>query len=566
MYKDYFRLNEMPFSIAPDPRFLFMSDRHREALAHLLYGVQGEGGIVLLTGEVGTGKTTICRSLLEQLPENIDVAFILNPRMSVEELLQTVCGEYHIAVPQGGPGSKVYVDAIHARLLEANAQGRRAIVIVDEAQNLDPQVLEQLRLMTNLETNTRKLMQIILIGQPELRDLLAKTEMRQVAQRVIAHYHLTHLSQPEVYAYVAHRLQIAGAPPGLFAEGLTRRLYRATGGVPRLINLVCDRALLGTYVQGRQQVTLPTLRQAIKEVAAARAPSRRRLVLGMGVGALVGLGAAVAVGASLSGWSLPWAVAPAGPAAVAPAPPAPPATVAPAPRPEPEPAAAVAAAPTGAATSAPPAEPVLDSVEWPASLSRGESEALAFDAMFQRHGLHFELARGGDPCRQALEHGLRCYSGRGGIADLALLDQPAIMRMTSPDGREYAVTLVGLQDRIATLIVAGVERRVALASLGDTWSGRFVVIWRAPAGFGDSLQISQRGPAVAWLREALARIDGAADEDGPAVFNAALASRLRAFQIAEGIQPDGLVGPLTAIRLNVRSGQGGPRLTGDRKG
>src|SRR5690242_18870564 len=137
MYKDYFRLTELPFSIAPDPRFLFMSDRHREALAHLLYGVQGEGGIVLLTGEVGTGKTTICRSLLEQLPEHIDVAFILNPRMNVEELLETICDEYHIPVAPHRPGIKAFVDAIHARLLDANGRGRRAILIVDEAQNLD---------------------------------------------------------------------------------------------------------------------------------------------------------------------------------------------------------------------------------------------------------------------------------------------------------------------------------------------------------------------------------------------------------------------------------------------
>ena len=231
---------------------------------------------MLLTGEVGTGKTTVCRSMLLQLPDNIDVAFILNPLMSVEELLQTVCEEYHIAVAPGRRGIKAFVDAIYARLLETNASGRRAILIVDEAQNLDPLVLEQLRLLTNLETNTRKLIQIILIGQPELQDLLARPEMRQVAQRVIARYHLTQLNPLEVDAYVAHRLRLSGASPSIFPGTLLKQLYRASGGVPRLINLVCDRALLGTYVQGQQQVSAPTLRQAINEVVAARKPRRYR--------------------------------------------------------------------------------------------------------------------------------------------------------------------------------------------------------------------------------------------------------------------------------------------------
>jgi len=268
MYQDYFRLNEMPFSIAPDPRFLFMSNRHREAMAHLLYGAQGEGGIVLLTGEVGTGKTTICRSLLEQLPENIDVAFILNPRMSAEEFLQTICEEFHIHIAPERSGIKCFVDALNAQLLSAHASGRRAILIVDEAQNLDSIVLEQLRLLTNLETNTRKLLQIFLIGQPELQGMLARPEMRQVSQRVVARYHLGNLNQSEVNSYVAHRLHVAGASPLIFPEALVKQVYRASGGVPRLINLICDRALLGTYVQGQQQVTAPVLRQAVLEVFA----------------------------------------------------------------------------------------------------------------------------------------------------------------------------------------------------------------------------------------------------------------------------------------------------------
>ena len=554
MYKDYFRLSEMPFSIVPDPRFLFLSDRHREAIAHLLYGVQGEGGIVLLTGEVGTGKTTVCRSLLEQLPENIDVAFILNPRMNVEELLQTVCEEFHIAVAPANPGTKPFVDAIHAWLLETNARGRRAILIVDEAQNLDPLVLEQLRLLTNLETNTRKLLQIFLIGQPELQAMLARPEMRQVAQRVVVRYHLSRLDPSEISAYVAHRLRISGAPPAIFPDSLMKPLYRASGGVPRLINLVCDRALLVTYVKGRQQVTAPLLRQAVREVVAARPPRRYRwaaVVAGLLAMASAALVEATGMTNVMSGWSSPW-FAPVSPVTLT-APAQPPAV----PIRPPEPAA-LPRSPEPAVVSLPTA-----TVEWPGSIAIANSEALAFQSLFKLYGMNVDVPSRADPCRQAEELGMRCYAGRGGLSDLLLLDQPVVMRLSSADGREYSVTLTALdmEHQAATLLVAGTERRVALGDLATAWSGRYVLIWKSPPGFRDSLVMNQRGPAVTWLRQAMATIDGLHD-DGTGMLDAALAQRIRVFQLAEGIQPDGLVGPLTAIRLNVRSGQGGPRLAG----
>ncbi len=271
MYKDYFRLSHMPFSIAPDPRFLYMSARHREALAHLLYGVQGEGGIVLLTGEVGTGKTTLCRALLEQIDPQCDVAFILNPKMGVDELLAAICDEFHATQAPAGASVKRLVDAITAQLLRSNAAGRRAVLIIDEAQNLQPEVLEQLRLLTNLETSTRKLLQIILIGQPELQAMLRRRELRQVAQRIVARYHLSHLTRAEVAAYVTHRLAISGAQLPLLPSSLVGLLYRLSGGVPRLINLICDRALLGTYVRGMLQVTPRVLRIAAAEVCGVSA-------------------------------------------------------------------------------------------------------------------------------------------------------------------------------------------------------------------------------------------------------------------------------------------------------
>src|SRR5512141_809928 len=216
MYEQYFGLAEAPFSIAPDPRYLYLSQRHQEALAHLLYGVNGGGGFVLLTGEVGAGKTTVCRCLLEQIPASCDVAYIFNPKLTVGELLSTICLEFGIAVPPGNTSVKVFVDCINAYLIDAHARGRHTVLIIDEAQNLSADVLEQMRLLTNLETSQRKLLQIILLGQSELAEMLARPELRQLAQRVIARYHLGPLAKREVADYVRHRLEVAGAQRQLF--------------------------------------------------------------------------------------------------------------------------------------------------------------------------------------------------------------------------------------------------------------------------------------------------------------------------------------------------------------
>jgi type II secretory pathway predicted ATPase ExeA len=266
MYKEYFRLKHMPFSIAPDPLYLYMSEGHREALAHLLYGIRSEGGFVLLTGEVGTGKTTVCRCLLEQLPDTVDVAFILNPKLSTEELLANICEELGICYPEGAHGTKVYVDALNNYLLESFGKGRKAVLIIEEAQNLSSDLLEQVRLLTNLETNESKLLQIIMIGQPELREKLALPELRQLAQRITARYHLGPLTKKEIPSYVAHRLQVAGGLGTLFEPGTMSRLYRLSGGIPRLVNIICDRALLGAYVKGKDRIDGRILRNAAREV------------------------------------------------------------------------------------------------------------------------------------------------------------------------------------------------------------------------------------------------------------------------------------------------------------
>ncbi len=295
MYRKYFGMKRPPFSIAPDPRYLYMSEQHREALAHLLYGVRGDGGFVLLTGEVGTGKTTVCRRLLEVLTKNVVVAFIIYPKLSVAELLATVCDEFGISYP-GKTSIKVLVDRINAFLLDLNARRKKAIIIIEEAQNLSRDVLEHIRLLTNLETNERKLLQIILIGQPELRDKLARPEMKQLAQRIVARCHLEALSKADLVGYVNHRLAVArgrrlpggddsssgrtgaaeGPPAALFSQDALNSLYAYSGGIPRFINLICDRALLGAFVQKKQSVDRATLTKAAREVLGARLPQTNR--------------------------------------------------------------------------------------------------------------------------------------------------------------------------------------------------------------------------------------------------------------------------------------------------
>ena len=275
MYLPHYGLTEPPFAITPDPRFVFLSERHRDALAHLLYGVGqgGSGGFVQLTGEVGTGKTTLCRLLLEQLPESVRVALVLNPRLTALELLETICEELHVEIPGKRRSLKLQVDALNQHLLQAYADGLRVVLIIDEAQELQREALEQVRLLTNLETPTQKLLQVILLGQPELRETLSRPSLRQLAQRITARFHLTPLAAHETEAYLRHRLQVAGATGFPFDAAAVRRLHALAGGVPRLLNVLADRTLLAGYVHGRVQLDAARVDQAAAEVLPA--PARR---------------------------------------------------------------------------------------------------------------------------------------------------------------------------------------------------------------------------------------------------------------------------------------------------
>ncbi|MEO6276742.1 AAA family ATPase [Roseateles sp.] len=547
MYAPFFGLKQAPFSIAPDPHYLFMSERHREALAHLLYGLDGGGGFVLLTGEIGAGKTTVCRCFLEQIPANCNVAYIFNPKLTVTELLQAICDEFHAQVAAGAQTVKDYLDPLNAFLLAQHAAGRNNVLIIDEAQNLSADVLEQLRLLTNLETSERKLLQVVLIGQPELRGMLARPKLEQLAQRVIARFHLGALSEAETALYIRHRLTVAGLTGALpFDRKALRLIHQLTRGVPRRINLLCDRALLGSYASGQTQVTPAIVRQAAAEVFDAQVPPRAKRGPDP-VGMALALLAAAVAGAGLI-WGLQQqSRAGRGGSAAAPA-----ASAAP--------LAASAASQLLAAASSPepgpePAPEPLHLADWTA----GDADAWA--GLAQAWGL--PLPPQADPCTAAAQAGLQCYrTTNGSLSLIRLIDRPVLLTLRRPGQPPALAALVGLDGQQATLVVDGTPRRVALAELAGAWRGEFTTFWRVPPGYvnrADNIR-----PLREWLAAQLARMPGMA-VPAPSAASAPLgwpevSAQVQAFQATQGLQPDGLVGPITLMLINRAAGVAEPRL------
>lgn len=583
MYAPFFGLQHPPFSIAPDPRYLFMSERHREALAHLLYGLDAGGGFVLLTGEVGAGKTTVCRCFLEQIPSHCNVAYIFNPKLTVRELLRSICDEFGVphkpTVPGGVETVKDYIDPLNASLLAAHAAGRNTVLIIDEAQNLSADVLEQLRLLTNLETSERKLLQIILIGQPELRAMVAKPSMEQLAQRVIARFHLGALSPQETQQYIAHRLAVAGLTGPLpFDRGALRRVHALSHGVPRRINLLCDRALLGAYAAGARQVNRAIVNRAAREVfdaPASAAAARSARQAGLPRWALAGLGAvAGAAAVAAAGWGMGvWPahrggaqVATTGPGATvaqgaASSPGAkPPAAAAPAavlPASAAAASAPVAAAPAVPASSAAPSSALDQFMQ-----AQPAADAPAWQALASAWGA--ALPAGADACATLPREGLRCYRNRrAGLNLVRQIDRPVLLALYPSEEAEAPVSVLlrGLDGDNATLEGGGRSLRVPVAELAQVWRGEIATLWRAPVGMPDRGEITDSPAGAAWLDQRLA--SKAAGGSGPGskpVTPAQRQSRIHRFQLAQGVTPDGRAGPLTLMLLNRATGVNEPRL------
>ncbi|MCC9648456.1 AAA family ATPase [Rubrivivax sp. JA1029] len=571
--ESFFGLSREPFSIAPDPRFLYPSEQHREALELLNYGLARGASFVLLTGEIGAGKTTLWRTFLEQLPSNVDVASVVNPKLGVDALIARVFEDLHVELP-AADGPVDMIDALHGHLLLAHAQGRRTLIVIDEAQALSHEVLEQLRLLTNLDSSGRKL-QVLLIGQPELRGMLARPELEPLAQRIVVRAHLGALTEAQTAAYVEHRLRVAGLQGALPFDGEALGLvHRFSGGVPRRVNVLCDRALALAAEAGQRRVDVVRLERAAHDVAGppVRPATPPSAVIAAPGGAPARVapwafvaGAGLALAATLGALSWRDAAPPAAAAVVAPAAPAPAATVAAAPAPAAfasAPVAAPAVAPVAAPPSPtlPPAEPASPAAAPSPLAARAELPPQALlpavhdYAWFSGDGADEVGARRrlarlwglgrvvGDPCAAAAAAaGLACWSGRVPLSTLRQLDRPGLLHLADERGRPGYALLVALDEDTATLQIAERREHVPLLKLARWWHGGFTTLWRPPSD-------------TAWTAR-LQALDGETATDA-----ASLARRIAGFQRARGLAVDGVAGPQTLMLLARDEHDAEPRL------
>lgn len=602
MYKAFYGLKDNPFSIAPNPTYLFLSDRHREALAHLTYGLGETGGFVLLTGEVGTGKTTVSRCLLRQLPDTTDTAFILNPALTELELLATLCDE--LKIPYGeSPSLKRLTDLISGFLLKNHNAGRNTVLIIDEAQHLKAEVLEQLRLLTNLETDTKKLLQVILIGQPELQQLLKRQELRQLAQRITARYHLLPLTAEEVGLYVQHRLQVAGRFEPLFNAGAIKALHKASGGIPRIINLLCERALMAGFAQSRVPINKQMVRQAAVEVLGLE-PQRpswyeRPLPLTLATALTFGVAlygfnylnqpvtAATSLGSPIG--SAPVQAAPESPqlesqpavtvnqSAIAPL------------QPDSSGITSGAQSETAIVSSADIATdnnllsqasaesaPISRITDAGAELAELEArqakvrDRVLTDAVSQSRSLDTAYAalfgawglapiKDLSPCESAREQGLSCFQQQGTWFNLVKLNYPAVAYMMDDTGGEFFVTVIERDGDELLVQLAEQQLWVNRDWFNRHFTGTFELFWQAPVYSPREIGIASPQPEVQWLENGLAKVD----KITPRLvneFDTELENRLKLFQRQHGLKADGIAGSQTLQQLNLYLSNEGPRL------
>jgi general secretion pathway protein A len=546
MYLQFFGLKETPFSLTPDPAFVYLSAAHRDALAHLLYGVGqgGAGGFVQLTGEVGTGKTTICRCLLEQVPEETQVALVLNPLMTPRELLATICEELGIETADISDSNKLMVDALNKYLLEQHAGGRHVVVVIDEAQNLSPEALEQVRLLTNLETAKEKLLQMVLLGQPELRQLLQRQNLRQLSQRITARYHLAPLNQEETLAYVKHRMQVAGAQRNPFRRSAMRALYQRSGGVPRLINIIADRSLAGAYAGESGNVTPAMVNAAANEVQ----PSETRVRSSRWPVVVATASAAMVVLLSLVMWGSPVLDS------LRPAPVEEPLEIAqsepiPAPaKPVQETARQVEQAredpPVGAYSGdLIPAEPVMLSridKDW-----LEEQHRLVWQSVAELWQDDASASAIVSACNGASGTGYACLRDQGNWSRIRKLGLPVILVLQDDSSR--LLVLHGFS-REGLLVGSGDDViEVSLDAVEDQWLGEYIIAWPQAPDWPGQISRGESGAAVDIVMD----MAGLAEPAwiGSGIFDANFESWLMTFQRQHGLKADGIVGPNTLIYL-----------------
>lgn len=522
----------MPFSITPDPTYLYMSARHQEALGHLLYGTGQYGGFVQLTGEVGTGKTTIIRTLLSQKMPDVDVAMIHNPRQNEQEFVQSICDELHIKYAKRGLTLKTLVDALNQHLLETHAAKRRTVLIIDEAQQLHPDVLEQVRLLTNLETHKEKLLRIMLVGQPELATLLARDDLRQLAQRITARYHLMPLEEVETREYITHRLRVAGCPFELFQLDALRQVHRYARGIPRLINIICDRALLGAYSKGLRNISADMVKQAALEAVETKAPaepSSARWMMWLNRAEMVLAPLAIILVCVLAYQVFKG--------------PKPAATTMAAAAPVTAPAAVVAPAKPPVATRAAPVQPVSLS-----PIQAAQPLPVVIGRLVKLWDPNFRVTGIETICRTLRKQQLECFKDNGDWTELVALNHPAILTLQAADGVEHHVLLRQLSTTDATLDTATGPQKFSRATLTALWNGEYLLLWRRQT---DALNIgpATQGESVQWLRRRLAEVTGKKINTDSPRFDNALRDEIVNFQALHQLEKTGAAGPRTLIAL-----------------
>lgn len=583
MYRAFYGLREKPFNLTPDPRFLYLSDKHKEAFAHLLYGIRSRSGFVMVTGEIGTGKTTICRNLLNQLDEDTELAFIFNPMLSPLELLKKIASEF--GVDTKGANTLELTEELNQYLLEAAAMGKNCVLLIDEAQNLDPQVLEQIRLLSNLETETEKLLQIVLIGQPELAEKLALHELRQLNQRITARYHLKPLSEKEVMQYVAYRLHVAGGRRKVkFARSAVRAVYKISGGTPRVINALCDRALLVGFTKEVHTISASIVQRAYREIRGDDIFSQRgarnslgRLLWNPITAITVALIIAIVFANSTvlrqrtQGY-LNWLAAKLPEAAPVPVtPPAPPATTeTPAttllvPPPAEQLASATPKPVTAAPTTiqGPPAPPAAPTEALPEALFSATDAASHEGALRSLLETWNKTAAGPVPtaldpdtlAQFARDHDLAVEFLRPAVDQLLALDLPAIVHLKKGD-------------TVRTALLRGVEGdTLTLATQDTTWTmdrGRFraaytgdaIVMWEDPAPAASALLPGSRNASVRKLRSQLAALGRIPAPDNGDTYDGVVSKAIARLQAETSLEVDGIAGK--QVRMVLQSWSNSP--------
>jgi len=536
MYLRYFGLDEAPFSITPDPAFVFLSPRHRDALAHLMYGIGkgGSGGFVQLTGEVGTGKTTLCRCLLEQVPEGTRIALLLNPLVTPRELLAAISEELGIDISESIDSTRLLVDGLNRYLLDAHGRGERVVVVIDEAQNLSPEALEQVRLLTNLETSKEKLLQIVLLGQPELRELLQRSNLRQLAQRITARYHLSPLGPKDTHLYIRHRMQVAGAQRNPFRRNAMNALYQRSQGIPRLINIIADRSLVAAFVKERMDVTAAMVQEAANEVQLGERQVKRVHWPWM-VGATAAVAVAALAVATLSDFNAPEDTVTAQAADTT-------VQVNEEKAPDVESIPTIEPAPIELAVEQ-EIETILDPV-WLKNHQNVVWQGLAEIWLQPGAAFAIQAACNGDNTR-----GYACLRDQGSWSKINQLGLPVVL-VLQQEGPSYLL-LMGMSEN--RLLVGTKEQPLTISrgAVEPHWLGTYLVAWPQAPGWPAVVSLGDSGPAVATILEMAARVD--VPYHGEQVFDADFEQWLKNFQARNGLEADGIVGRNTLLHLMTAS-------------